>query len=358
MFKNVKRVACAMSGGVDSSVSAYILQKKGFEVIGVYMNNWDSVEEGLSKCTSSKEKEDTKYVCDKLGIKLYTLDCVKIFWNEVFINLLNNYKDGKTVVPDVMCNKLIKFDKLHNFCKEKLDVEYVATGHYAQNSLGNFLEKIINGDSKEKAKLLRSIDPVKDQTFFLALLKEKQLRRSMFPVGNLVKDKVKMIANEIGLNRISKKKESMGICFVGKRKNFDEFLNNYIDKKVGNIINIENKKVISQHDGIHHYTIGKKVSLPPKIYQCPKGLFVCGIDNETNTVYVCRGSNHSSLYSNSFILDNVSFINDNVEDYSSAHCLIQRNQPPVKCQLTRIDNRLLNVDLDYHYKSVANGQVR
>uniref|UniRef100_A0A0K0F725 tRNA-5-taurinomethyluridine 2-sulfurtransferase n=1 Tax=Strongyloides venezuelensis TaxID=75913 RepID=A0A0K0F725_STRVS len=356
MFRKSKRVVCAVSGGVDSSVSAYILKKKGFEVIGVYMKNWDLLEEGNSNCTRDKDKEDARYVCEKFGIKFYTLDCVKTFWNEVFTNTLENYVKGRTVVPDIMCNKLIKFDELHRFSKEKWDVDFVATGHYAQNSLGNFLEKIVYNNSKENSKLLRAVDPVKDQTYFLASLKEKQLRNSMFPIGNLTKSKVKEIANDIGLHKILEKDESMGMCFVGKRKNFSSFLNNYLESKIGNIVDIESNDILTQHNGIHNFTIGKKVRLPPSIFQCYEGLYVCKLDSNTNTVYVCRGSNHSSLYSKSFILHNITFINDNLSDFSNIKCSIQRNHPPIQCQLKQINNEFLQVDLNYHLKSVANGQ--
>uniref|UniRef100_A0AAF5I1R9 tRNA-5-taurinomethyluridine 2-sulfurtransferase n=1 Tax=Strongyloides stercoralis TaxID=6248 RepID=A0AAF5I1R9_STRER len=354
--KVIKRVVCAISGGIDSSVSAYILQKKGFEVTGVYMNNWDLLEDDDSNCSRNKDEEDAMYVCDKLGIKLYKLDCVKIYWNKIFVDMLENYKNGRTVVPDVMCNKLIKFDELHRFSKEKLGINLVATGHYAQNSLGNFLEKVLENNCSEKARLLRAVDPVKDQTYFLASLKEEQLRRSMFPIGNLLKSDVRRIASDIGLTKILNKNESMGICFVGKKKNFNNFLSNYIESNVGNMIEIESNKIITQHNGIHNFTIGKRVRLPTHIYQCYEGLFVSKVDSSTNTVYVCRGSNHSSLYSKSFILHNNTFINNNINDFSNLKCLVQRNHPPVQCQLTQLNDQLLQINLKYYLKSLANGQ--
>uniref|UniRef100_A0AC35UIR5 tRNA-5-taurinomethyluridine 2-sulfurtransferase n=1 Tax=Rhabditophanes sp. KR3021 TaxID=114890 RepID=A0AC35UIR5_9BILA len=356
MIKRGSKVVCAMSGGVDSSVSAYLLKKKGFEVTGVYMNNWDTVEEGDSLCSQSKDYLDAQLACEKLNIKLDVLDCVKTFWNSVFQNMIESYKEGVTIVPDVLCNKLIKFDELHQFAIEKHDAVAIATGHYAKNSLGNYLE--LSSGKNNNAKLLRSADPIKDQTYFLALLKSHQLKRAMFPLGDYMKSDVKTLACQIGLDKIAHKQESMGVCFIGKKKNFNHFLANYLEPKKGDIVEIETNKIIGSHDGCHNYTIGKKVKISPDVFQCHEGLFVTKVNAAENIVYVCQGSRHSSLFSREMLVNNLSLINDNakIEDLKNVKCLIQRNQPPVSCQLQKEDNNVYKISLQTCFKAVGNGQ--
>ncbi|KAE9551772.1 hypothetical protein FO519_005009 [Halicephalobus sp. NKZ332] len=321
-----KRVICAISGGIDSAVSAFLLKKRGFDVTGLFMVNWDHTEEGNSDCPRTKDFADAQRVCRLLNIELHSANFVKEYWSDVFIPLIDNYKKGRAVVPDVSCNSLIKFGLFYQHAFEKLGAEAVATGHYARNSFGDYLEKI----SCSPAKLLRAKDPVKDQTYFLAGIPEPSLRNTMFPVGSLLKSEVQKIAADIGLGFLLEKKESMGICFVGKRKSFPEFLNEYIEPTPGPIVLVQSGRVIGEHSGIHNYTLGKRVAVPIGNYQSHDGLFVSKLDYENRTLYVCEGSFHPSLFARSFEIEEPNWITEPVGTEMSF--VLQRNQPLLQAQ--------------------------
>ena len=215
----MKKVVIGMSGGVDSSVAAYILQQKGYEVIGLFMRNWDSMVnddiEGNPNlnnniCPQEQDYNDALEVCKKLNIPLHRVDFVKEYWDYVFTYFLEELKKGRTPNPDLMCNKYIKFDL---FIKEakKLGADYIATGHYAR---------------LKDNKLLRAVDLNKDQTYFLAQLSADQLKDVLFPIGDIIKPEVRKIADELGL-ATAKKKDSTGICFIGER-NYQKFISNYL----------------------------------------------------------------------------------------------------------------------------------
>uniref|UniRef100_A0A1I7UCX7 tRNA-5-taurinomethyluridine 2-sulfurtransferase n=1 Tax=Caenorhabditis tropicalis TaxID=1561998 RepID=A0A1I7UCX7_9PELO len=193
-----------MSGGVDSAVSAFLLKKKGFDVIGVHMINWDTQEEGTSQCSRSKDESDAKDICNRLNIPFHTVNFVKEYWNDVFLRFLENYKRGRTTVPDIDCNQSIKFDAFHKIAQDKFDADFIATGHYATTNYGDFQQ---NRNSSEKIRLLAGRDPLKDQTFFLCTVTQKQLNRAMFPLGSLEKSEVKRIAEEQGFHRVAQKPE-------------------------------------------------------------------------------------------------------------------------------------------------------
>ena len=215
----MKKVVIGMSGGVDSSVSAILLKNQGYEVIGLFMRNWDTSVNGdilgnpnldNNICPQEQDYNDALEVCNKIGIPLHRIDFVKEYWDNVFEYFLDELKKGRTPNPDVMCNKYIKFDY---FIKEakRLGADYIATGHYARIKDG---------------KLLRAVDTNKDQTYFLSQLSHEQLENVLFPIGDLEKPKVREIAEEYGLIT-AKKKDSTGICFIGER-NFKNFLKNYL----------------------------------------------------------------------------------------------------------------------------------
>ena len=246
------KVVIGMSGGVDSSVAAYLLKKEGYEVIGLFMRNWDaSVNNDIlgnptlnnNICPQEQDYNDALAVSNELGIPLHRIDFVKEYWDYVFTYFLDELKKGRTPNPDIMCNKYIKFDL---FIKEakRLGADYIATGHYARIKDGY---------------LLRGIDDNKDQTYFLSQLTKEQLKNVLFPVGNIVKDEVRKIADELKLTT-AKKKDSTGICFIGER-NFKRFLENYLPNKEGDIINIETKQVLGKHIGLMYYTIGQRRGL-------------------------------------------------------------------------------------------------
>ena len=209
-----KRVVIGMSGGVDSSVAALLLKEQGYEVIGIFMKNWDDTDE-FGHCTAEEDAEDVRRVCDQLGIPYYTVNFEKQYFDKVFSYFLDEYTRGRTPNPDVMCNREIKFG---DFLKkaEELNADYLATGHYAR------IERTEDGVTK----LLRGIDSNKDQTYFLNALNPQQLAKAMFPIGHLPKPEVRKIAEAAGLYT-AKKKDSTGVCFIGER-NFKQFLSQYL----------------------------------------------------------------------------------------------------------------------------------
>ena len=267
----MKTVVIGMSGGVDSSVAAILLKKQGYNVIGLFMRNWDTSVNGDflgnpnlndNICPQEQDYNDAVKVCEKIGIELHRVDFVKEYWDYVFTYFLDELKKGRTPNPDIMCNKYIKFDM---FAKEaiKLGADYIATGHYAR---------------MENGKLLRGVDSNKDQTYFLSQLSNKQLENVLFPVGDLEKPEVRKIAEEYDLITADKK-DSTGICFIGER-NFKQFLENYLPNTPGNIINIDTNEVVGKHVGLMYYTIGQRRGLD--LGGNKERLFVVGKDLNKN----------------------------------------------------------------------------
>lgn len=291
-----KRVVIGMSGGVDSTVGAHLLKSKGFEVIGLFMKNWDIADE-TGHCRADKEAEDAEYVCQKLDIPFQHVNFVKEYWNEVFQTLVQEYEAGWTPNPDVECNRHLKFGHFYDYAMETIGCDAIATGHYARTSYGDFHEA---QNLSQNVKLLMAVDRIKDQTFFLSQVQQVPLRFTMFPLGHLTKEVVKKMAFSIGLDKIANKKESMGICFVGKRKQgFQEFLKEYTETKPGPIVDIETYKEIGQHQGVHFWTLGQKT----KIGGLSDKAYVADKDMKTNTLYVCMGENHPALYFEYFFTD-------------------------------------------------------
>ncbi|VDD88027.1 unnamed protein product [Enterobius vermicularis] len=358
----IRRVACAVSGGVDSAVSAYLLSKKGFDVVGVYMINWDNVEEGTTTCPRTKDEADAYEVCRKLDIKCYTVNFVQEYWNHIFsyallVNyLLKNYVEGRTVVPDILCNNIIKFDLLHKYAFEKLHVDAVATGHFVRTTCGNYLEE---GDPKNGVRLLTGLDPLKDQSYFLCGLTQSQLKRSMFPVGSLIKTQVRSIAKSAGLS-VWDKAESMGICFIGKRKNFSSFLDQYLEKNEGVIRNVEDGNELAKHNGIHHFNIGKRIQVDPSVCQFSMGFYVTSLDYRSKTVWACNGVNHPSLYAKEFIIKEPSWIADSPFQNSNTATVdfrCQRTHPAFRCTIILCPDGNLRVLPKNPVRAAAPGQM-
>lgn len=301
----MKKVVIGMSGGVDSSVAAILLKEQGYEVIGLFMRNWDSSLNGdflgnpnldNNICPQEQDYNDALEVCKKIDIPLHRIDFVKEYWDNVFEYFLDELKKGRTPNPDIMCNKYIKFDY---FIKEakRLGVDYIATGHYARIKDG---------------QLLRAIDTNKDQTYFLSQLSQEQLQNVLFPIGELTKPEVRQIAEKYGLIT-AKKKDSTGICFIGER-NFRNFLKNYLPNQPGNIVNIETNEVMGTHIGLMYYTIGQRRGLD--IGGTDERMFVVGKNMDENILYVAIGDKTNYLLSDSCIVDTINF---NTEERPS-HC--------------------------------------
>lgn len=273
------RVVVGMSGGVDSSVTALLLKEQGYDVIGIFMKNWDDTDEN-GVCTATEDYHDVVQVCNQLGIPYYAVNFEKEYWDKVFTYFLEEYKAGRTPNPDVMCNKEIKFKAFLNHALT-LGADYVATGHYAQ-------VKNVDG----QYQLIRGKDPNKDQTYFLNALSQQQLSRVMFPLGHLEKKEVRAIAERAGL-ATAKKKDSTGICFIGKR-DFKEFLSSYLPAQPGKMQTLDGE-VKGTHDGLMYYTLGQRQGLG--IGGSGEPWFVIGKNLEKNILYVGQGFHHPGLYS-------------------------------------------------------------
>ncbi len=287
------RVVVGMSGGVDSSVAALLLKKQGYDVIGIFMKNWDEEnEDGV--CTATDDYEDVVKVCNKMGIPYYTVNFVQEYWDKVFAYFLEEYKKGRTPNPDVLCNKEIKFKAFMNYALKVAKADYLATGHYAQ---------VTNEDGYYK--LLRGVDNNKDQTYFLCQLGQGQLSKTMFPIGNINKTIVREIAEREGFTTADKK-DSTGICFIGER-NFNQFINNYLPAKEGEIKDL-NGTVRGKHTGLMHYTLGQRKGLGIGGQGSGEPWFVIKKDLSTNTLYVVQGADHEDLYSKGLIATGMNWI--------------------------------------------------
>lgn len=288
----MSKIVLGMSGGVDSSVAAYLLKEAGHEVIGLFMRNWDSTinEDKLGNpslddevCEQERDYQDALAVANHLSIPLHRVNFIETYWQKVFQYFLSEYEKGRTPNPDVMCNKMIKFAEFFDFGAQ-FNPDYFAMGHFARTEL-----------KEGTLHLLKGIDDNKDQTYFLSQLSLKQLEKSMFPIGHLLKKEVREIALKANLPT-AKKKDSTGICFIGER-DFNQFLNNYLPAKKGAIIN-EKGDVLGEHTGLMHYTIGQRKGIGiggTKDYGT-EPWFVLGKDLEKNTLLVGQGYHHPLLY--------------------------------------------------------------
>ena len=338
----MKTVVIGMSGGVDSSVAAIKLLEQGYNVIGLFMRNWDSTinndylgNPNLNNdiCPQESDYNDAKAVCEKLNIPLHRIDFVKEYWDNVFTYFLDELNKGRTPNPDVMCNKYIKFDL---FIKEaeKLGADYIATGHYA---------RIIDG------KLARSIDQNKDQTYFLAYVNKNKFKNVLFPIGELEKSEVRKIAEEYNLIT-AKKKDSTGICFIGER-NFKKFLENYLPNQPGKIINIETKKEVGKHIGLMYYTIGQRRGL--NLGGNEDKSYVVEKDLQNNILYVASGDENKYLYSKRAIIKDFNFLTD--DRYNTCTCKFRYRQKDIPITVKYLDNNTLELTYD-NAKAVTPGQ--
>lgn len=340
----MKKVVIGMSGGVDSSVAAILLKDQGYDVIGLFMRNWDSYSDGEMKgapvgktgiCPQEEDYLDAKAVCDKLNIPLYRKDFVKEYWDYVFTYFLDELKKGRTPNPDIMCNKYIKFDM---FAKEarKLGADYIATGHYA---------KIEDG------KLYKSFDKNKDQTYFLSQVSKKQLENVLFPLGDIEKKDVRKIAEKYDLIT-AKKKDSTGICFIGER-NFTNFLSNYLPNQKGDIINIDTKEKVGEHIGLMYYTIGQRRGLD--IGGTEERMFVVGKDLNKNILYIATGEDNDYLVSDSCLVDTLNYLGE--EKLKKCNAKFRYRQEDIPVELEWLDNGELIVKYSQGVKRVTPGQA-
>ncbi|BBN12748.1 hypothetical protein MPTK1_5g22570 [Marchantia polymorpha subsp. ruderalis] len=286
-------IAVGLSGGVDSSIAALLLKRQGYRVFGVYMRNWDSSDEvGGTACSAERDYEDARLVAKQLGIELYEVDNQKRYWTDVFESFTSDFSTGLTPNPDLACNRYIKFDALLEQAKQ-LGADKLATGHYARLGLSR---------DGQQFQLLRGIDHDKDQSYFLASVAGSALQSVMFPLGSLIKSDVRKLAATEGLIT-AQKRSSAGICFVGRR-NFSDFISEYVDMKPGPFIAVNSGAEIGTHDGIPSYTHGQRARIGGQ----PEAWYVVGKDVPNNSVFVAAGPEHPALFCTTAVADGLSWI--------------------------------------------------
>ncbi len=249
----VSKVIVGMSGGVDSSVAAYLLQQQGFAVEGLFMKNWDE-DDGTDYCTAIADLEDAQQVSDQLGIPLHTANFAAEYWDNVFSHFLEEYRNWRTPNPDILCNREIKFEQFVRYA-ETLGADYIATGHYVRRSPIAEDKEQSPENLEESIKILKGLDNNKDQTYFLQAVPKGKLARCLFPLGDWQKPDVRRLAESLGLTN-HRKKDSTGICFIGERR-FADFLGQYIHDQPGAMTDRQGR-ILGQHRGLHQYTIGQR----------------------------------------------------------------------------------------------------
>lgn len=345
--KELKRVAVGISGGVDSAVAAFLLKRKGYDVIGVFMKNWDLIDE-TGVCSVEKDFCDAQEVCSSLQIPFYEANFVKEYWTKVFEELVCDYRAGWTPNPDILCNKNIKFNYFIDFAINKLGADGIATGHYARSIICQDIKPL-------SAKLLKARDPIKDQTFFLSQISQFSLCRTIFPLGNLFKSNVKKIAIENNLCKFAQKKESMGICFIGRR-NFQDFISEYIAPSEGNFIDIDSGSIVGKHRGKHNWTIGQRCRIGGS-----KKRYYVAFKTSSEDILVALGHNHPALFTDSLTTEEPFWIHTEPNDLKYAGILkcefrFQHGKPLVNCLLYKLGSNKLLVKLSHTLRALTPGQ--
>lgn len=326
-----QKVIIGMSGGVDSSVAALLLKKEGYEVIGLFMKNWE--DDGI--CPAATDVEDVAEVCEKIGISYYTVNFVKEYREHVFSEFLKESLAGRTPNPDILCNREIKFKAFYEKAKE-LGADFLATGHYCQTDNG---------------RLLRGADPNKDQSYFLSAVKGSVLKSVLFPIGHLPKTEVRKIASDAGL-AVAKKKDSTGICFIGKR-DFKEFLSAHLKAKPGYFKTFSGK-VMGRHDGLPYYTIGQRRGLG--IGGPGDAWFVVEKDLNNNIVIVEQGENHPALFSKEVIAEQVSWIFEEPQFPLTCTAKVRYRQQDQPCHVHLLENGEISVVFTNPMRACTPGQ--
>ena len=331
------RVVVGMSGGVDSAVSALLLKRAGYDVVGVFMKNWEEKDED-GVCTSENDWKDVQNVCDKIDIPYYSVNFAKEYWDRVFTLFLNEYKAGRTPNPDVLCNREIKFKAFLDFAMQ-LGAEKIATGHFVQTN--------------DAGHLLKGIDPNKEQSYFLYMLHQHQLKKAIFPVGGMTKQRVREIAVQEGL-AVARKKDSTGICFIGERQ-FKPFLSQYLPAQPGDMVTPDGE-VVGRHDGLMFYTLGQRRGLGIGGRGDGRSFFVVDKDLKKNQLIVVQGEDHPLLYCKSARIEQLTWINEAAEVGKEYGVKTRYRQPDQKAVLTEMTDDGAIVSFADEQRAVTPGQ--
>jgi len=381
-FSNVKRVVVGLSGGVDSSVAAYLLMEQGYEVIGLFMKNWHDDSVTISnECPWLDDSNDAMLVADKLGIPFQTIDLSEQYKERIVDYMFQEYEKGRTPNPDVLCNREIKFDVFMKIALE-LGADYVATGHYCRK--GTILK-----EEKEIYQLLKGVDDNKDQSYFLCQLTQEQLSKSLFPIGELTKPQVREIAQKLDLVT-AEKKDSQGLCFIGKVK-LPDFLQQQLKPKDGIIVevskentiysnavpdfnskkeelqyltrkityHIEDGDVVGRHQGAHYFTKGQRKGLA--VGGTPEPLFVIETDVDDNVIYTGQGKEHPGLYKKALFVANEELhwvredLKLHLDETLQVMARIRYRQPLQKAILYKVDGGLY-AEFEQPQSAITEGQ--
>ncbi len=341
---STKKVIIGMSGGVDSSVSAYLLLQQGYQVEGLFMKNWEE-DDTNEYCAAAEDLADAEAVCEKLGIPLHTVNFAAEYWDNVFEYFLEEYRAGRTPNPDIMCNKEIKFKAFLEFAAAALNADYIATGHYVRRR-----------EQDGKFQLLRGLDDNKDQSYFLYTLAHSHVAQTLFPVGELEKPQVREIAEEQGLVTADKK-DSTGICFIGERK-FKDFLQQYLPATPGIIESVDGIE-LGQHEGLMYHTLGQR-----------KGLHIGGLANagdeawyvvdkdvKRNVLLVAQGKNHPRLFSTGLVAGQLHWV-DREQVQQPFRCVVKTRyrQQDIPCLVSPLPDGRVQVEFDEPVAAVTPGQ--
>jgi tRNA (5-methylaminomethyl-2-thiouridylate)-methyltransferase len=379
----MKKVVVGLSGGVDSSVAAYLLKEQGYEVIGLFMKNWHDDSVTISEeCPWLEDSNDALIVAEKLGIPFQTVDLSAEYKERIVDYMFNEYERGRTPNPDVLCNREIKFDVFLKIALQ-LGADYVATGHYCRKGT------IQNADGSETYQLLTGKDPNKDQSYFLCQLSQEQLSKTLFPIGELLKPEVRKIAAENNLITADKK-DSQGLCFVGK-VHLPDFLQQKLKPKKGVIVEVpsdasqfaltvpefhnekeklafqaekpifsmEDGKVVGEHQGAHYFTIGQRKGL--NVGGTKEPLFVIETDVDKNIIYTGQGKTHPGLFRNTLFVkeDEVHWVRPDLalkeDETMEVMARIRYRQPLQKATLYKVGNGLY-VDFQEKQSAITEGQ--
>ena len=331
------RVVVGMSGGVDSAVSALLLKRAGYDVVGVFMKNWEEKDED-GVCTSENDWKDVQNVCDKIDVPYYSVNFAKEYWDRVFTLFLNEYKAGRTPNPDVLCNREIKFKAFLDFAMQ-LGAEKIATGHFVQTN--------------KDGHLLKGVDPNKEQSYFLYMLHQHQLKKAIFPVGGMTKQQVREIAVQEGL-AVAKKKDSTGICFIGERQ-FKPFLSQYLPAQPGDMVTPDGE-VVGRHDGLMFYTLGQRRGLGIGGRGDGRSFFVVDKDLKKNQLIVVQGEDHPLLYCKSARIEQLTWVDEAAKAGKEYGVKTRYRQPDQKAVLTEMTVDGAIVSFSEEQRAVTPGQ--